>query len=99
MTAPSARLKAIATRFKEELRVYQLVLRDRRTPRLAKWLLGIAIAYALSPVDLIPDFIPVVGHLDDLVVVPLLVLLAVRLIPPEVIKDSRVRARQAESIQ
>lgn len=86
------RLKALARRFKHELRVYQLVLKDRRTPRLAKWLLGIAVAYALSPVDLIPDFIPVLGHLDDLVILPLLIFTAVKLIPPSVVQDCRAKA-------
>ena len=87
------RLQSLARRFKHELRVYQLVLKDQRTPRLAKWLLGIAVAYALSPVDLIPDFIPVLGHLDDLVILPLLVITAVKLIPPSVIEDCRAQAR------
>ena len=87
--------KVVARRFKEELRVYRLVLQDHRTPKLAKWLLGIAVAYALSPVDLIPDFIPVIGHLDDLVILPLLVITAVKLIPPSVIEDCRARARSS----
>lgn len=87
------RLKTLAKRFKHELRVHQFVLKDQRTPKLSKWLLGIAVAYALSPVDLIPDFIPVLGHLDDLVILPLLVIAAVRLIPPSVIEDCRARAR------
>lgn len=86
------RWKVVAQRFKEELRVYRLVLQDDRTPKLAKWLLGIAVAYALSPVDLIPDFIPVIGHLDDIVILPLLVITAVKLIPPSVIEDCRARA-------
>ena len=85
--------KALAKRFKHELRVYQLVLKDRRTPSLAKWLLGIAVAYAVSPVDLIPDVIPVLGHLDDLVILPLLVITAVKLIPPSVIEDCRAIAQ------
>lgn len=89
------RWKVIAQRFKEELQVYRLVLQDDRTPKLAKWLLGIAVAYALSPVDLIPDFIPVLGHLDDLVILPLLIITAVKLIPPSVIKDCRARARSS----
>ena len=87
------RWKTVVQRFKEELRVYRLVLQDPRTPKLAKWLLGIAVAYALSPIDLIPDFIPVLGQLDDLVILPLLVITAVKLIPPSVIEDCRARAR------
>jgi uncharacterized membrane protein YkvA (DUF1232 family) len=59
-----ARLAAIHRTLKRELRTYQLVLRDPRTPRLARWLLGLALAYVLLPFDLIPDFIPVLGHLD-----------------------------------
>lgn len=86
------RLKWIGRRFKQELRVYQLVLKDPRTPKLAKWLLGLAVGYALLPFDLIPDFIPVIGHLDDVILIPLLVILAVKLIPTKVIDDCRKQA-------
>jgi len=58
-------LKAIGRTLKHELKVYQLVLKDPRTPKLAKWLLGLAVGYTLLPFDLIPDFIPIIGHLDD----------------------------------
>ena len=84
-----AKLKALGRGLKRELRVYRLVLADQRTPRLAKLLLWLAIGYALLPFDLIPDFIPVIGHLDDLIVIPALVLLALTLIPPEVLADAR----------
>ncbi len=86
------KLKSIGRTLKVELKVYQLVLKDERTPRLAKWLLFIAVAYTLTPFDIIPDFIPVIGHLDDVVIVPTLVFLALRLIPREVISDCRTRA-------
>jgi len=76
-------------RFLQEIDFYRLVLRHPRTPRLSKILLGVAIAYAVSPIDLIPDFIPVVGHLDDLVILPLLIWIAVRLIPKSVIAECR----------
>ena len=87
------KLKRIFNDFKNELKVYKLVAKDQRTPRISKILLGLAVAYAVSPVDLIPDFIPVIGHLDDIIIVPLLVIFALKLIPKEVIADCR---RQAE---
>ena len=89
------RLKATGRTIKRELRVYQLVLKDRRTPKLAKVLLGLAAGYALSPIDLIPDFLPGLGYLDDLVLVPALVLLALKLVPREVIEDCRLKANSA----
>ena len=83
------RLKSIGCRFQRELKVYRLVLRDPRTPRVAKVLLGLAVAYVALPFDLIPDFIPVIGHLDDAIIVPLLVILALRMIPKEVVEQHR----------
>ena len=88
--------RAMYTRFRREIRVYQLVLVDPRTPTPAKWLLSAAVAYALSPIDLIPDFIPLIGHLDDAVIIPALVWLAVRLIPRDVIQDCRAVADRSE---
>ena len=85
-------LKETASRVKRELKVYQLLLKDSRTPKVAKLLLWVALAYALSPIDLIPDFIPVLGFLDDIIIVPGLVLLAVKLVPADVVRDCRVRA-------
>jgi uncharacterized membrane protein YkvA (DUF1232 family) len=82
-------LRDTAARLKTELAVYRRVLRHPRTPLLAKVLLGLAIGYALLPFDLIPDFIPVLGHLDDLVIVPGLVILALWLIPKEVVAECR----------
>jgi len=86
------KLKSIGRTLKVELKVYQLVLKDERTSRLAKSLLGIAIAYTLTPFDIIPDFIPVIGHLDDVMIVPTLIFLALRLIPKEVLLECRTQA-------
>lgn len=89
-----SRLSEIGRQFKRELAVYRYALQHPATPRLAKWLLGAAIGYVLMPFDLIPDFIPVIGHLDDLVIVPLLVVLALKLIPATVMAECRQKGNE-----
>lgn len=84
-------MQAVGRTLKRELRVYQLVLKDNRTPKLAKWLLGLAVGYTLLPFDLIPDFIPVLGHIDDVIIVPALVLIALKLVPAEVVAECRTK--------
>lgn len=91
------RLKAVGKTLKHELKVYQLVRKDPRTPKPAKWLLGLAVGYTLLPFDLIPDFIPAIGYLDDVIIVPLLVLIALKLVPAEVVADCRSQANGAGS--
>jgi uncharacterized membrane protein YkvA (DUF1232 family) len=83
------RLKKLFLRFKRELQLYRNILADPRTPRLTKILLGSAVAYAVTPVDIIPDFIPVVGHLDDAIIVPALVYLALKTIPKPLLEEHR----------
>ena len=68
--------------------------RDARTPWYAKLLAGMVVAYALSPIDLIPDFIPVLGYLDDLILVPAGIALTLRLVPAEVLAEARLRAEK-----
>jgi uncharacterized membrane protein YkvA (DUF1232 family) len=83
------RSKEITRAFKRELIVYQRVLRDERTPLVTKLFLSLAIGYLLMPFDLIPDFIPVIGHLDDVVIVPALVFVALQCIPREIVAEHR----------
>lgn len=83
------RLKQFSKAVKKELRIYRLVLKDERTPIIAKVLLWLALGYLLLPFDLIPDFIPVLGQLDDLIVVPGLIYLALKLIPKNIIEEYR----------
>ena len=85
----SERLRALVRRFIQEIEFYKRVLRHPHTPLISKLLLGLAIAYAVSPIDLLPDIIPGFGHLDDLIILPLLIWLAIILIPKSVIIDCR----------
>jgi len=90
------RLRAWAKAVKRDVHALWLAARDPRTPWYAKALaLGIA-GYALSPIDLIPDFVPILGYVDDAILVPLGILLAVRLVPPEVMAEHRATAAAAE---
>jgi len=88
-------LKDRAGRLKADTYALYLVARDPRTPWYAKLLAAVIAAYAFSPIDLIPDFVPVVGYLDDLVIVPVGIWAAIKLVPPEVLVDCRARAARA----
>lgn len=87
------KLKQRARQLKLESQVLMLAYRDKRTPLAAKILIGLTVGYLLSPVDLIPDFIPVLGLLDDLIIVPLLISLSVRLIPEIVLIEARQKIK------
>lgn len=86
-------LKQRAQHLKAETFALYLAARDPRTPWYAKLLVAGIVAYALSPIDLIPDFIPVIGYLDDLILLPLGILWAIKLIPPVVLSECRARAQ------
>lgn len=88
-------LRKWAKNLKQQTLVVYFAARDPRTPWLVRLLALFIAAYALSPIDLIPDFIPVLGYLDDLIVVPLGLFLVMRLIPPEVMVDAREKAANA----
>jgi putative acetyltransferase len=97
VTSLLAGLKERAERLMLEVRALYHVARDPRTPWYAKLLVGGVVAYALSPIDLIPDFIPVIGYLDDLLIVPLGIWASVKLVPPEVMADGRALAARKET--
>jgi uncharacterized membrane protein YkvA (DUF1232 family) len=81
---------------KRDVHALYLVSRDPRVPWYAKAMAVVVAGYALSPIDLVPDFIPVLGYLDDAILVPLGVLLVIRLIPPDIIAEHRNLAAAAQ---
>ena len=85
-------LKQRAKQLKTDIPAVFLALRHKKTPLLAKILAAVAVAYALSPIDLIPDFIPVIGLLDDIIIVPALIVLVIKLTPAEVFAECREQA-------
>ena len=84
-----AKLSERAQRIASDTAVLFLAMKKKETPPLAKILIGIAVCYALSPIDLIPDFIPVIGLLDDVLLLPLIIAAAIKLTPPSVIAECR----------
>ena len=86
-------LKKRATALKTDIPAVFLALKAKETPLIAKNVAGITVAYALSPIDLIPDFIPILGYLDDVILLPALVSLTLKLIPPDVFATYRERSK------
>lgn len=91
-------LKERARQLKKDIPAIFLALHQKDTPFIAKLLAGITVGYALSPVDLVPDFIPVLGYLDDLILLPLLVAATVKLIPKEVFERCRAESENMWSM-
>ena len=87
-----ADLRSRARKLKSEIFALYLALRDPRTPWYAKAFGALVVAYAFSPLDLIPDFVPVLGYLDDVILLPLGIWLTIRMIPLAVLDESRARA-------
>jgi len=85
--------KRRARQLKIEINAIYLAYKDPRVPWYAKLLIACVIGYAFSPIDLVPDFIPVIGYLDDLILVPLGIALALKMIPPAVLAECREKAR------
>lgn len=86
-------LKERAASIKRDIPAVFLALKSKNTPILAKILAAVTVAYALSPIDLIPDFVPVLGYLDDVLLLPAPIALTVKLIPPEVLAQCRQQAQ------
>ncbi|MBN2161179.1 MAG: DUF1232 domain-containing protein [Spirochaetes bacterium] len=85
-------LKKRAASLKHELTALHYAYRHPDTGRLPKILIAVTLAYALSPIDLIPDFIPVLGYLDDIIIIPLLITASIKSIPPRVLEECRSEA-------
>ncbi len=85
-------LKENAKKLKSDLPAIFVALKKRETPILAKILATLVIVYALSPIDIIPDFIPIIGMLDDLILLPMVIALTIKLIPKEVLADCKLEA-------
>lgn len=90
-----ARWQARTQKVLNEAYALSYAFRDPRTPWYARAWLGLVVAYAFSPIDLIPDFIPVIGYIDDLLLVPLGIAVALKLVPPEVMASAREQARSS----
>ncbi len=91
-------LKQNAKKLKKEILPVYYALFDRRTPVLAKFIAGLTVGYLLSPIDLIPDFIPVLGLLDDIIIVTLLISATLKLIPKDVLDDIRLKIDSEERL-
>ncbi|WP_312429827.1 YkvA family protein [Achromobacter sp.] len=88
------KLKTWAKRIKRDGVTLWFAGKDPRTPWYARALGVLVVAYALSPIDLIPDFIPVLGYVDDVLLLPVLIWAAIKLLPPDVVSDCRIRAEE-----
>ena len=89
-----SKLTERAKKLKNDIPAVFFALKEKRTPWYAKIIAAAVVVYALSPIDLIPDFIPVLGYLDDLIILPALIAWCVKCIPSEVFDDCRVRAEE-----
>src|SRR5512136_3448533 len=100
ITGRSSRIKKLqekAASLKKEAYALYIAARDPRVPWYAKAFLGLVLAYAFCPIDLIPDFIPVIGYLDDLIIVPLGIVIALKTVPKYVLEECRAKAEAANA--
>ena len=88
------RIKAWAKNLKRQIFILYFAYRDERVPWYVKLFTACIVAYAFSPIDLIPDFIPILGYLDDVIILPLGIMFALKMIPKDVISDCEVKANE-----
>lgn len=93
------KLRELYQLFKKEVHIYKLILEDKETPKMGKFFLGLAVGYFFLPFDLVPDFIPILGQLDELVIVPILLFIAFKLIPPEIVEKHRQSLKKDELLK
>lgn len=94
-----SKLNDWARSLKKQIKIIYFVYLDQAASKWVKILIFITLAYALSPIDLIPDFIPILGYLDDLIILPLMILLVLKLVDSETIDRARQKAEQNESLK
>lgn len=87
------KIKEKANEIKQNISTIYIAMKKKETPIYAKIIAGITVGYALSPIDLVPDFIPVLGYLDDLIILPLLAWISIKLIPKKVMEKSKIEAK------
>ncbi|MEG2814127.1 MAG: YkvA family protein [Oscillospiraceae bacterium] len=88
------KIKERAKKLKEDIPAVFMALKNKKTPWYAKIIAAITVAYALSPIDLIPDFIPILGYIDDIIILPLLVLCVIKLIPKDVFAECKEKSKE-----
>jgi uncharacterized membrane protein YkvA (DUF1232 family) len=92
-------VKNVAANFATEMQVYKRILQDPRTPRMSKALLGCAALYAVAPIDLVPDVLPVVGQIDDAFVISSFVVLGLSLLPEGMVNEHRLQVKRDAEIR
>lgn len=92
------KLKSYAKKMKQNLTVLYLAYKNKKTPWYAKTFALSVVAYSLSPIDLIPDFIPILGYLDDLILIPLGISIALKIIPSDVLQESRLKVEAIKEV-
>ena len=88
------KIKEKAKELNQNISAIYIAMKKKKTPFYAKMIAGITIGYALSPIDIVPDFIPILGYIDDIILLPFLAYLSVKLIPKKIMDEAKVEARE-----